>query len=611
VGEQSGEPLKLDIAPGVYSDATDSGAMGRWKDCDLIRFKNGLVQSLGGWKKKTLTGDDSTGLFGLPRSNHDWIGLDGTKYIAVGTEKRLYIIETNLVTTNITPIRQTDSDPNPFDTDSTGALDPNGNDARFFIYKNVANHGATVGDIVEFDSYTSPVGGIVVNGSFEVIKIVDTKTITLKGATVATSTVTSGGGTGNATWEITVGSGASGFSVGYGTGTYGAETYGTPRTVSTFTLELRTWSLDNWGEDLIASPRGGKIYQWDKSVGLGTRAQEITQAPATNLRVFVSPENRQLIALGAHNGTTDDKLFIAWCDNEDFTTWIPAGNNNAGTKRLDSGSEILTGVQTRVGIMILTDTSLHVMQPISGNEVFSFREVGTGVSLAGPAAAVDANGIVYFMGTSNFYLYDGTLRVLPCPNWTRVYDSFNISQSFSVFGSHSESFNEVWWFYPSAGKFANDRYIVYNYVEKIWYYGEIDRQSFHDFSPFFEKPYGFDSLGNLFSHEDGVDDDTSAMVSFIESSDMSIQNGDELVHISKLIPDFDRITGSIDVLLKGRKYPQATQFTKGPYTISGSTDEMGVRIRARQLALRVTQDGLGESFRMGSFRARARADGER
>ncbi len=608
MGEQSGQLLKLEIAPGVFSDATDSGAMGTWKDCDLIRFKNGLVQSLGGWTSRVLTG--SIPLFGLPRSNHDWVALDGTKYIAVGTEKRLYLIEASLVTTNITPVRATGALTDPFHTDTGGAFDPNGTDAKFFKVNDAA-HGCTLGDIVEFDSFTSPVGGIAVNGSFEVVDIIGVDDYTCKGAEAATSTVSGGGGAGNFTYEITVGSGASGFLVGYGTGAYGAETYGTPRTVSTFTTELRTWSLDNWGEDLIASPRGGKIYQWDQSVGIGTRAQEITNAPATNLRVIVSPENRQLIAFGAHNDTTDDSLFIRWSDNEDFTTWIAASGNNAGSKRLDSGSEIVAGIRTRVGVLVLTDTSVHVMQPISGNEIYSFREVASGISIAGPAAGVDANGIVYFMGVSNFYIYDGTLRVLPCPNWTRVYDSFNITQSFGVFCSHLKDFNEVWWFYPSAGQFSNDRYIVYNYVEKIWYYGNMDRQSFHDYSPFFERPFGFDAAGTLYTHEDSLDADGAGMVSFIESSDMSINEGDELVHVSKLIPDFDRIRGPVKVLLKGRKYPQGPQFEKGPYSVGGSTDEMGVRIRARQLALRVTSENPGANFRMGSFRIRARADGER
>ncbi len=608
MAEQLGTPVKLDIAPGIYSDETDTGAMGTWKDCDLIRFKNGLVQSLGGWRKRALTGSAITG---TPRNAHDWSALDTTKYMALGTEKRLYIIETSLVVTNITPIRKTTTPSGPFDTDTTGAFDPNGSSAKFFRCNDTANDVA-LGDIVEFDSYTSPVGGIVVNGSFEVVEVAgDNNSFILKGAEDASSTVTGGGGSGTITYEITVGSGTTGFVVGYGTGAYGAETYGTPRTVSSFVTELRTWSLGNWGEDLIASPRGGKIYVWDHSVGLGTRAIVIANAPITNLHVIVSTENRQLISLGAHNGTDNDPLFIAWCDNEDFTTWTPAANNNAGTKRLDSGSTIVTGIKTRVGILILTDVSAHIMQPLSGAEVFSFREIGTGISIAGPQAGADANGIVYFMGLTNFFLYDGVLRVLPCPNWTRVYDDLNTSQGFGVYCSHSKSFNEVWWFYPSKTKFANDRYIVYNYVEKLWHYGELDRSSFHDFSPFFNFPYGWDASGNLFTHEDGEDDDASAMKSFIESSSMSIEEADQVMHVSRLIPDFDRIVGSVDVLLKGRKQPQRNQFSKGPFTATGATSEIGVRIRARYLALRITQEGIGESFRMGSWRARMVQDGER
>jgi len=607
MAEQLGIPVKLDISPGVYSDETDTGATGTWKDCDLIRFKNGLVQSLGGWKKKTLTGSAITG---TPRNVHDWSALDTTKYMALGTEKRLYIIETSLVVTNITPIRATGALTDPFHTSTAGAFDPNGSSKKFFKVNDVS-HGCTLGDIVEFDSFTSPVGGITVNGAFEVVNIIDVNNYTCRGAEDATSTVAGGGGSGNFTYEITVGSGTTGFVVGYGTGPYGAETYGTPRTVSTFTTELRTWSLGNWGEDLIASPRGGKIYVWDHSVGLGTRATAIANAPLTNLHVIVSSENRQLISLGAHNGTTNDPLFIAWCDNEDFDTWTPAANNNAGTKRLDSGSTIVTGIQTRVGILILTDISAHIMQPLSGAEVFSFREIGTGISIAGPQAGADANGIVYFMGLTNFFVYDGVLRVLPCPNWTRVYDDLNTSQGFGVFCSHSKNFNEVWWFYPSVSKFQNDKYMVYNYVENIWYFGDLDRSSYHDFSPFFRFPYGWDADGNLFTHEDGEDDDTSAMKSFIESSGMSIQEADQVMHVSKLIPDFDRITGSVSVLLKGRKQPQRPQFEKGPYTATGATSEMGVRIRARYLALRIAQEGIGESFRMGSWRARMVQDGER
>lgn len=609
MSKYSGEPITLDIPPGIITDETDSGSAGRWKDCDLIRFKNGLAESLGGWVQQTMTGD--VPLIGTPRSVHDWVTLNKTKYAAVGTEKRLYIIDTDYIVTNITPIRDTNNLTNPFSTSTAGAYDPNTTGDASFFQVTDATHGCSVGDIVTFSGFTSPVGGITVNGDFEVVSVVDTSNYILRASNDATSTVSGGGGTGTYIYEITVGSGSSGVADGWGTGTWGTEAWDTPRTGSTFVLELRTWSLDNWGEDLIASPRGGKIYQWDNSAGLGTRAQLISQAPTTNLRVIVSPENRQLISLGAHNGVSSDPLFIAWTDNEDYTTWIPAVANTAGDKRLDQGSEIITGVLTRVGILIFTDTSVHIMQPTGGTNIYSFRQIGTGISIAGPSAAVDANGIVYFMGSTNFYIYDGSLRVLPCPVWTKIYDDFNSDQAFGTYCSHSKNFNEIWWFYPSAGSPTNDKYVVYNYVEKIWYFGEMDRASFHDFSPFANRPYGFDSSGNLYTHEDGEDAAGNAMASWIESSDISILDGDVLVHIAKLIPDFDRLIGSVDVTLKGRRYPQKNQFTKGPYSATSSTDEMGVRMKARQVALRVDQNGLGESFRMGSWRARIRPSGER
>lgn len=609
MGAESGELIKLDLQAGVYSDETDSGAMGTWKDIDRVRFKNSLAQSIGGWKKQALTGD--VPLLGIPRSNHDWVALDGTKYAAVGTEKRLYVVENNFTVTNVTPIRDSGGLTNPFSTSTAGAYDPNSTgDASFFNVLD-AGHGVQAGDIVTFDSFTSPVGGIPVNGDFEVMDVTDASNYILQGANDATSTVSGGGGAGNYIYEITVGSGASGIASGWGTGNWGAEAWNTPRAGSTFVQELRTWSLDNWGEDLIASPRGGGIYVWDESAGLGTRATVIANAPATNLRVIVSPENRQLISLGAHNGVSSDSLFIAWTDNEDYTTWIPAVDNTAGDKRVDQGSELVTGVPTRVGILLFTDKSLHIMQSTAGQNVYSFRQVGSGISIAGPAAVTDANGIVYFMGSTNFYVYDGSLRVLACPVWTHVYEDFNRDQSFSTYCSHSKDFNEVWWFYPSDSSPTNDKYVVYNYLEDIWYFGELDRASFHDFSPFLDLPFGLDNEGNFYTHEDGVDADIAPLNSFIESGDMSIAEGDQIMHVGKLVPDFARLSGSVSVQLKGRKYPQKAQFVKGPYVTTDATDHMSVRIRARQLAIRVSQNGLGESFRMGSWKARIVPDGER
>ncbi len=608
MGQLTGQKVNLQVEPGIFSDDTDLGAMGRWNDCNRIRFKNGLVQSLGGWKKQTLTGAT---LIGIPRSNHDWVTLTGAKYLAIGTEKRLYIMDNDFLVTNVTPIRASGALTDPFYTSTAGAYDPaSAGDASFFSVLDTS-HGCQVGDIVTFDSFASPVGGIAVNGDFEVIAATDIDNYIIQGATDATSTVNGGGSTGNFIYEITVGSGSGGIASGWGTGNWGEEAWGTPRSMSTYVLELRTWSLDNWGEDLVASPRGGQVYVWDNSAGLGTRAAVVSQAPNTNLRVIVSPENRQMISLGAHNGVSDDPLFIAWTDNEDYTEWTAATGNTAGDKRLDQGSEIVTGIPTRVGILIFTDKSVHIMQATGGKNVYSFRQVGSGISIAGPSAVTDANGIVHFMGSTNFYVYDGTLRVMPCPVWHRVYDNFNRNQAFSAFCSHSKDFNEVWYFYPSKNSTFNDRYVVYNYLERIWYYGEMDRASFHDFSPFLKLPYGFDNDGNFFTHEDGVDANDSAMNSFVESGDIEILEGDSLFHVSKLIPDFAKLTGSVSVLLKGRKWPQGPQTTKGPYTATSSTRFLGVRARACQLSMRISQSGIGESFRMGSWKARVTLDGER
>jgi hypothetical protein len=604
MGIFSGQPIPLEIPPGILSEETQVGVGARWFDADRIRFKNGLPESIGGWVKQTL----SDVLLGIPRSIHDWIALDGTKFIVVGTEKRLYLIDESLGVFNITPIRDSGTDTDIFSTDTDGAYDPNSTGDASYFSVGIDGHGVSVGDIVTFSDFDA-VGGLDVNGDFEVQDVTDTDNFVLKHSSDATSTVSGGGGEGDYIFEIPVGGALAAIQNGFGTGTYGTETYGTPRSASTFLEQLRTWSLDNWGEDLIASPRGGSIFVWDKSVGTGTRAQIIANAPITNQIVLVSQETRQLIALGAHDGSASDPLFIAWSDTEDYDTWIADVTNNAGDSRINKGSEIVGAVSTRVGILIWTDVGLHVMQPVASNDVFSVRPLGSGIAVAGPSAAVDVNGVGYAMGKNNFYSYDGVISVMPCTVWGHVFRDINITQSFSVMCSHSKDFNEIWWFYPSANQNSNDRYVIFNYVENIWYYGVLSRASFHDFSPFFNKPYGFDNQGNLYVHEEGVDDDVAAMGSYIESGFMTVSK--MVVQINKMIPDFKTLVGSISLTLKGKKRPQGETITKGPYAVSSVDDEVGARIRARHVALRVEQDGIGERFRMGTWGAEAEPDGDR
>lgn len=613
MGKQFGEPITLDIAPGFYTEDTDTSSMGRWIDGDLVRWKNGLAQSIGGWVKQTLNGS----LLGIPRSIHDWTTLDGTKYVAVGTEKRLYVIEEDFTVNNVTPVRDSGTlGVDPISTDSTGAYDPNATGDASFVSIEDTSHGVAVGDVINLTGATA-VGGIIISGDYEVKSVTDTNNYIIQHSADATSTATGGGAAVDYIYEITAGTATSGVLSGWGTMSWGDETWDTPRTDSNFVGELRTWSLDNWGEDLIASPKGGAIYVWDASSGFGTRATIISQAPSTNLRVLVSESARQIISLGAHNGSASDPLFIAWCDSEDYTNWTPDITNTAGDKRIDQGSEIITGVQSRGGIVIFTDTGAHILQAVGAPNIYETRKLGGAISIASPSAAVDVSGVLYAMAKTNFYVYDGTLRVLPCDVWTKIYDreksaeALNQNQTVSVFCSHVKNFNEVWWFYPSQGEVTNDRYVVYNYLENAWYYGALSRASFSDFSEFAEAPYGFDESGNLYTHEDGNDADGVAMTPYLMSGYLEIADGDQLMHISKLIPDFDRLTGDVHVTLYGKKWPQSTAYTKGPYSAGPATDEMGVRIRARHIAMYINQDGLGESFRMGSWRARVVPDGER
>ena len=613
MAEQTGAAEKLDILPGFYTEDTEAGTVGRWVDGDLVRFKNGLLQSIGGWVQQTL----SASILGIPRSLHDWQALDSSNLISLGTEKRLYVIEEDLTVHNITPIRDSGTlGAAPISTSDAGLYDPNLTGDASFVSIADTSHGCSVGDIVTIGG-ADPVGGITIDGDYEVKAVTDVNNYILQHSEEATSTAVGGGVSVTYIYEITAGSASSGIAGGWGTGSWGQATWNTPRLTSSFVLELRTWSLDNWGEDLIASPRGGTIYVWDKSGGFSARATEIANAPDTVLRVIVSEQNRQLIAFGAHTGSASDPLFIAWSDTEDYDTWIPAVDNTAGDKRIDNGSEIITAVQTRNGILIFTDIGGHFMQPVGGNEVYGFKGVGGNMSIAGPAAAVDVAGIVYIMTKNNFYVFDGVMRVLPCDVWTTVFDSdktsnaINKAQASSVVCSHVQNFNEVWWFYPSQGETTNNRYVIYNYVENIWYTGSLGRSSFHDFSDFLDTPYGFDESGNIFTHEDGDLADVESLDWYAESGDLSISDGDYVMHISKLIPDFDRIQGSVNVTLKTKKRPQDTQKSKGPYEFDGSIGERGVRARGRYISMLVEAAVSGTKARMGSWRARIRPDGER
>lgn len=590
-----GQLAGLKLAPGLFTESTDRGADGRWRDGNMVRWNNGMPERVGGHLPQSIDGET---LVGIPRAVREWSTLDGLNVAAIGTNRRLYLLA-NGEYHNITPFRDEGTLTDPFSTTSGSAV----------VTVSDVGHGLAQGDSVFFTNTTS-VGGLVINGEYTVTAVLSADSYTITAVSNASSTAGPGGGSVGYGYELNAGLAETGLSFGWGAGGWGEGTWGTPRDTSTLIVPLRVWSLDTWGEDLIASPSGGAVYWWDRDAGFGTRAQLVEGAPERNLRVIVSQENRQLICLG----TTDDlgnldPLFIRWSDTEDFTDFVITAENSAGSQRIDGGSEIIAGIRTRSGILIWTDQTLHLMQPTGDSLVYDFRQLGSGVALAGPNAVVDAAGVVYAFATNNFYIFDGTLRVLPCDVWTRVYGSFNLAQRRMVYAALNAQFSEIWWFYPPDGSNSNTRLVVYNYREGLWWYGNLQRSAFADSGPLFDKPFGFEDDGTLQTHEDPLG--SLDAESYLVSDDIEIGEGQAAMHISTLIPDFKELIGTATVTLRGKLYPADSAKVKGPHAFTSATRKISTRMKARQVAIRVAMEAGSGRFRMGEWRAEVEPDGER
>lgn len=432
----------LPIGPGQYTEQSERGAKGRWYRMDKVRFRKGLAEKIGGWIQL------GPQFIGVCRRLKDWSSLDNQRWAAIATEVKLYLWQDGEPPTlfNITPLRRTVTLTAPFDTPSSSST----------VTVNDVAHGAQVGDYVTFsNTVDGPGSGIVFDGEW-VIQTADTDSYTID----VSPQVSNGGGPWSneggtavlAEYELTPGASTAITATGYGSGPYGAEGYGAARTVvSTIIVPIRTWHLDTWGEDLLASPRGGGIYWWDRSKGTSARAELLTEAPITNEAMVVSQRDRHVIALGAYDffNQADDPLLIRWCSTEDLNDWVPTSTNTSGDLRLYTGSKIVTGVRSRLETVIFTDTAVHTLPFIGGFDVFGLNIVGENVSILGPMCAIPVDHRVFFMAEADFYVYDGVVKVLPCDVRNLVYDNLNTLQRDKVAGGINREFNEIWWFYPS------------------------------------------------------------------------------------------------------------------------------------------------------------------
>ena len=623
---------KLILNPGINKESTDLVDKGGWVDGNLIRFRKGLPEKIGGWSKSTTENYEGTG-----RALTAWVALDGTRYLGLGTTYKYYVT-TGDVLNDVTPIRVTTGN-NEISFAAT-------NGSSTLVVTDTA-HGAAVNDFVTY-SGCATLGGLVtaavLNQEYQIIGITSANvyTITAKdtsGDTVTANASDSGNGQGTTVgaYQINVGLDVYVQSTGWGAGTWGAGTFGSSSAISE-TGQLRLWSHDAFGEDLIINPRAGSIYYWDESSGTNARAVDITTlsganlSPTKGLQTIVSDVDRHVIVLGADpiSGSARtgslDPLLIAFSSQESVTDWEPTSTNTAGSLRLSSGSQIVGGLRARQEILIWTDTALYSMQFVGAPFTFGVNLINENVGLISPNGFVNAPDAVYWMARDGFYTYTGSVQRLQCSVLNYVLDDFNSSQSFKVTAFTNKEFNEVGWFYPSSSSTEIDRYVAYNYLEKVWSIGELSRTAWLD-DGIFQKPRatGKDSSVNyIYTHEDSDDADGSPMDNvFIESGDIDINDGEKFGFVRKIIPDVkffgtNSTGGQINFVLKTRNFPGDTLTTNSTNDVTSSTQQNYVRARSRQMVFRVQSDddastGLrtGFKWRLGANRLEIRPDGKR
>jgi hypothetical protein len=616
--------LRLFLKPGVDKQNTEYGAEGGWVDADYVRFRYGLPEKMGGW---TNFNNTEAYFIGYTSEVFTWTALDGSPRAAIGTDRKLYVFYGGSWA-DVTPIR-----------DATTGVTFDTTNGSTNVVVNDSGHGAITGDFVTFSSVSGDPGGIPnadLENEFEIVEVLGADAYRITSPTQATSTA-SAAGTADADYQINVGSDVGYIDYGWGTGTWGFFTWGTPRPPSAgLQLNNRVWQFDTYGENLIAQLVDGGIYEWLPSGGLGTRAVAITGAPTRSKYALVSTPDRHLICFGTEStiGTpsTQDPMFVRFSDQENITDFVPTATNTAGGQRLTDGNTIITAVRSRGQILIWTDTSLHGQQYLGPPYTFGFQQLGANCGCIAPHAAADVNGVAYWMGRDAFFMFDGTVKKIPCTVQDYVFKDINLIQSFQVHVGINTQFNEVTWWYCSFTSDYVDRFVSYNYLENVWSIGTMARTSWADMNTF-AKPvastylpqaaqtptYGDPIYGltagrtRLYNQEDGVNAVDEPINAFIVSGYFDIGEGDNMLFMSRFIPDFKNQIGNLTVRLLLRPYPQATASPSSldPYVITPTTQKVDTRARGRQIQLRIESDELDSNWRFGTMRVQIQPDGYR
>ncbi len=600
-------------APGINKEVTDYTGQGKWTDGDMVRFFQGSAQKIKGWEKFI-----NTTLVGVARDAHAWVGLDGTRLLAVGTDRKLYIIIEGLAY-DITPIRETQALTNPFTTNGTTS-----------VTVTDTSHGAAKGDFVTFDSF-SAIDGLDMNKEFEITSVTDNNNYVVTATSAASGSTSGGGGSGNAKYQIQIGPESSTSAFGWGTDTWGSSTWGTPSTETTVTLEARQWSLDNFGEDLIATVLNGGAFRWDTSSGVSTRAAVITNAPTASRLSLVSTPDRHLLFFGTEKtiGTTNtqDDLLLRFSDQEDINTYQPTAENTAGSLRIADGSRIVAAERSRGQILVWTDTSLHSLQFIGPPFTFGLRQLGQNCGIVGIHAGVDINGISYWMSQDSFFLFDGSVKKLPCTVEQFIFNNLNVTGAENAFAGHNGEFNEIMWFYPRTGSDTINAVVAYNYLERTWWTGTLDRTTWMD-REVYDNPVATDYLPTttannevisgltdgatqLFLHETGNNGDGAAITAFVKSGVVQIGEGNDFAFVSKLIPDIEDQEGTLNAKLEFKNYPNNSTSVTKTVSFQDNTDFVNLRGRGREFTVNVVSNTTGTAWRLGTQRFDIQPDGRR
>ena len=624
---------KFTLRPGIDKEGTDYSNEGGWFDANLIRFRKNFPEKIGGWVKTT-----PNTFLATCRALHAWVDLQLTSYLGLGTTWKYYVKQGDNYN-DITPIRATTTNGIVFAATSGSST----------ITATDSTHGAQANDFVTFSGAATLNGLVtaaVLNQEYQIVTVPTVNTYTFiakdtSGATVtANGNDTGNGGSGvDGAYQINVGIDVYVEGSGWGAGTWGSGTFGSVSGLSA-SSQLRLWSHDNFGEDLLMNVRGGGIFYWDESSGATVRAvpfSELTGAnlpPTKALQILVSDIDRHVICFGADpinnsdvRTSAIDPLFICWSDQENAAQWEPLPQNSAGSFRLSAGSQIVGALRARQETLVWTDTSLYSMSFIGQPFTFGVNLVNEGVGLISPNAAVNSPAGVFWMDKTGFYAYTGQIKELPCSVQNYVLSDINIGQAYQVFSTLNKEFDEVGWFYPSASSDVIDRYVTYNYVEGVWSIGQLNRTAWLD-EGVFNSPMATDTdssnVSYLYNHEVGNDDDGSPMDNvFIESSDFDLGEGTLFQMIKRIIPDV-KFTGdggsdqAINFVLKTRNYPAETLTTVATSICTTTTDKIDTRVRARQAALRIESDDdastevrKGVGFRVGATRLELQPSGKR